>query len=503
MNKNIILAVIVALSAGGAGGYWIASRGQHDTVATPTAQTNGKGAGDRKVLYWHDPMVPGQKFDKPGKSPFMDMQLVPVYADEASDSSGGVSISPRVVQNLGVRLAEVKQVPLELGFTAVGAVSIDERTLSAVQARVNGYVERLYVRAQYDPVTGGQRLVDIYSPEWLSAQEEFLALKSSAQPGVTALADAARQRLALLGVSDAQLKRIEQSGKPDPRVSLFAPQGGLVWELGVREGMAVNPGMTLFRLASLGSVWVHAELPETQSALVKPGVFVEAKIAALPDRVYKGTVAALLPDVNATTRTVKARIVLANRDGRLRPGMFANLSFSGASHSALTVPAEAVIYTGQRKVVIVADSGKFRPVEVETGRESGDVVEIVRGVKAGDKVVASGQFLIDSEASLKSTLSRLDSGAAESPAGTGKPSSGHAGHGKVTEIDPRQGRVTLSHGPIPSMKWPEMTMGFRVEPPSQLAGIGIGDEVDFELRGDASGGDYTITRIAKSRGAGK
>lgn len=509
MNRNILIRTLIAMliaGIGAGGGYWYALRRMHAEMSVPTAAPvespamapadKTDTATDRKVLYWHDPMVPGPKFDKPGKSPFMNMQLVPVYADESADQ-GKVTISPRTLQNLGIRIVGVKEGRMETGFTATAAVSVDERSLIAVQARVNGFIEKLYVRAQYDAVARGQPLADIYSPDWLAAQEEYLVLKRSTQPGVEALAQAARQRLALLGVSEAQIERIEQSGQPAPRVTLHAPESGIVWELGVREGMSVNPGMALFRLAGLGTVWVTAEVPETEAALIRPGAPVTARVSAFPDAVYKGTVAAILPDVNATTRTIKARMVLANSGGRLKPGMFATVEFGSTAKPALMVPTEAVIHTGRRTVVIIAeDGGKFRPVEVEAGRENTDMTEIRKGLTPGQKVVASGQFLIDSEASLKSTLTRLES--SQSPEKTDAGGGKHTGSAKVNEIDTAKGKIDLNHGPIPTMKWPAMTMGFRVEDKSQLSTIKPGDEIEFELRGEpGKDGDYTITRITK------
>jgi Cu(I)/Ag(I) efflux system membrane fusion protein len=426
MRRNVLVLLLGAgalLGAGLGGGYWLAMNRSHkDTGGTPVAQAEAaapgsvqSAAGDkidpktgRKVLYWHDPMVPGPKFDKPGKSPYMDMQLVPMYADEASDN-GKVTISPRTLQNLGIRTAEVKPGPLDMGFSTVGAVSIDERGITTVQSRVNGYIEKLYVRAQYDAVSQGQKLLEIYAPDWLSAQEEYLALKRSSQPGADLLAEAARERLKLLGISEEQIQAIERDGKTNPRITLHAPEAGLVWELGAREGMAVSPGVTLFKLAPVGTVWVNAEVPETQAELIRPGVEVEGRAAAFPDKVFKGKVAALLPDVNATTRTIKARIVLANPGGLLKPGMFARLEFGGHQKQGLMVPTEAVIYTGKRNVVIVADGeGKFRPVDVEMGRDSGEMSEIRKGLEAGQRVVVSGQFLIDSEASLKTTVERMN-----------------------------------------------------------------------------------------------
>ena len=509
MKRNVlirILTVLLITSIGAGGGYWFAMRRMHAEISTtrpapevsPTMAPGDKTerATDRKVLYWHDPMTPGSKFDKPGKSPFMDMQLVPVYADESTDQ-GKVTISSRTQQNLGIRIADAKEGHMEMGFRATGAVSVDERSLTAVQARVNGYIEKLHVRAQYDVVVRGQPLADIYSPEWLAAQEEYLVLRRSTQPGAETLAQAARQRLTLLGVSDAQIQRVEQSGQPAPRITLHAPEDGIVWELAVREGMSVNPGLALFRLAGLGSVWVNAEVPEAEAGLVRIGAPVTARATAFPDTVYTGTVAALLPDVNATTRTIKARIVLANPGGRLKPGMFATIEFGSTAKPVLMVPAESVIHTGRRTVVILAEGGgKFRPVEVEAGRENAGMTEIRKGLTSGQKVVASGQFLIDSEASLKSTLTRLESsqGPEKADAAGGK----HTGSAKVNAIDAANGKIKLNHGPIPSMKWPAMTMGFRVEDKSQLSNIKPGDDIEFELRGEPDKeGDYSITRLTK------
>ena len=426
MRRNLLGLILGAglLVAGLAGGYWLATHRSHKDSASPSpvhtegsastspAQATGNKT-DRKVLYWHDPMVPGPRFDKPGKSPFMDMDLVPVYADEATDE-GNLRISPRTVQNLGIRLAEVKDGRLDMGFSVVGAVTIDERSITTVQSRVNGYIEKLYVRAQYDVVAKGQRLVEIYAPDWLAAEEEYLTLKRSSQPGAELIAEAARERLTLLGISDDQIRAIERDNKPNPRVTLFAPEGGLVWDLGVREGMAVSPGVTLFKLANLRTVWVNAEVPETQAELAKPGVSVEARVAAIPGKVFKGQIAMLLPDVNATTRTIKARIVLNNAASDLKPGMYATLTLGSHERPALLVPTEAVISTGTRNVVIVSDSGgRFRPVDVKLGRESGELTEIRQGLEKGQQVVVSGQFLIDSESSLQATLNRMNDGKAK------------------------------------------------------------------------------------------
>jgi len=409
----IIMVIVAAIAAGA--GYFFGTRQTPPerlvqgtmTSTQPVVPTAPADASGRKVLYWHDPMVPGQRFDKPGKSPFMDMDLAPVYADSKPDV--GITISPRQQQSFGVRTAVATEGTLDTGFSAVGAIGIDERALVAVQARSPGYVERLLVRAQYDGVAAGQPLAELYVPEWLAAQEELLALMASTQPGAADLAQSARQRLRLLGMPATEIARVERDRKPSPRVTVAAPQGGIVWEIGARDGMAVMPGTTLFKLAGIGSVWVTADVPEAQAALVRNGAPVEARAAAYPDRVFKGSVNALLPEVNAQTRTVRARIVLANPGGALKPGMFATVKFGGASSKRVVlVPSEAVISTGKRNVVIVdAGGGRFVPAEVVVGRESGDMTEIRDGLLAGQRVVVSGQFLVDSEASLKGVLARI------------------------------------------------------------------------------------------------
>ena len=523
MKRNTFVSMLIGLAiaaTGTAGGYWFAMRRMHAEPAVPApasaSSDKSEPATGRRVLYWHDPMVPGTKFDKPGRSPFMNMDLVPVYADETGDD-GKVTISARTAQNLGIRIVEVKEARMHMGFAATGAVSVDERSLSAVQARVSGYIEKLHVRAQYDVVARGQPLAEIYSPEWLAAQEEYLVLRRGTQPGAEPLAQAARTRLLLLGVSENQIQRIEQTGKSEPRVTLYAPESGVVWEIGARDGMAVNPGMPLFRLANLGSVWVNAEVPETAAALVRPGAPVTARAAALPDAVYKGVVATLLPDVNAVTRTIKARIVLANPGARLKPGMFVSVEFERGGDDAkpvLTVPAEAVIHTGKRAVVIVAeDGGRFRPVDVEIGRDSGDMSEIRKGLAAGQKVVASGQFLIDSEASLKTTLNRLQSAPASAPdsapdafakpAGAAIKAAQHTGSGRINSIDAGSGTLEISHGPMPALKWPAMKMTFRAAGKALLSNAKPGDEIEFDMLAEPDkDGDYVITRIAPRKKAG-
>ncbi len=414
-TRNLLIALVAAglIGAGGYGAYRIGmNRGMQmtapDSGAVPQKASDIDPAAGKKALYWHDPMVPGQKFDKPGKSPFMDMQLVPVYADSGGDE-GKVTISPRVQQNLGMRVAEVTKGVLAPTVEAVGNVAYNERDVAVVQARANGYVEKLYVRAPLDPVRKGQPLAELYAPEWVAAQEEYLSVRRMSGIGLEALLDGARQRMRLAGMNEDQVRLVESTGKVHARLTVTAPVGGVVAELAAREGMTVMSGAPLFRINGLGTVWVNAELPENQASLVRPGNSVVARTPALPGTVFKGRVSAILPEVNPATRTLKARVELVNPGGRLVPGMFATVDFTPiARKEVLLVPTEAVIQTGTRSVVIVAQGdGRFAPVDVETGIESSGQTEIRKGLEAGQKIVVSGQFLIDSEASLKATTARM------------------------------------------------------------------------------------------------
>jgi Cu(I)/Ag(I) efflux system membrane fusion protein len=504
MTTKRLLLALGTLGLLGATGYGLYSIGMDrgmkmaDPSSVPAAPSSTgtlqAGAIDpatgKKVLYWHDPMVPGQKFDKPGKSPFMDMQLVPVYAgDEGVE--GTVTISPRVQQNLGIRTAEVTQGTLAAVVEAVGTVAYNERDVAVVQARSEGFVEKLYVRAPLDPVRKGQPLAELYVPEWVAAQEEYLSVRRMAGTRLEALVDGARQRMRLVGMTEDQIRIVESTGKVHARFAVNAPIGGVVAELGAREGMTVMAGATLFRINGLTTVWVNAEVPENLAAQVRPGNPVEARTPALPGTTFKGRVSVILPEVNLATRTLKARVELANLDAQLVPGMFATVNFTPAARKEmLLVPTEAVIETGNRSVVIVAQGdGKFAPVDVEIGIESEGRTEIRNGLEAGQKVVVSGQFLIDSEASLRGTAMRMgdalapDGGMADAPI--------HRGEGRIESIGKDQ--VTLAHGPIPSLQWGPMTMCFKLPASGLPKNIAVGDTVKFEIRQTADGMFEIIT----------
>ena len=372
----------------------------HDAPAKETAATNGAPS------YWYDPMHPSEHFDKPGKSPFMDMQLVPKYADRNGTPPGSVAIDPRVIQNLGVRLAKVEQGSFAHVVDTVGLVGVDEHLVESIQVRQPGWLERLDVRAVGDSVRRGQLLAGVYSPDLLANQQELMIARDSGDPK---LMEAAKRRLGLFGLSETQISRVEKTGQVERRIAYYAPFDGYVTELGARQGAAVEPGTTLFQLASVSSVWMIAEVPEVQSAWIKAGDPADAAVPALPGERFAGKIDYLYPELIQATRTLKVRVVIPNPHQHLRPGMFATARLHGATQEqVLTVPSEAVIKTGTRSIVILAeDETHFRPVRVSVGAEYGGRSQILEGLTLGQSVVASGQFLIDSEANLRGAFDNL------------------------------------------------------------------------------------------------
>jgi Cu(I)/Ag(I) efflux system membrane fusion protein len=412
-NVVLICSLIVGIVALGVASF---RHGHGNTARVGTAAPEHSGAApdsakaERTPLYWYDPMVPEKHFDKPGKSPFMDMQLAAKYPDDdagsANSAAGSIAIDPRVVQNLGVRLGEVERGRLARAIDTVGGVAIDEHRIEAIQVRQPGWVEQLDVRAVGDTVRRGQRLAGVYAPDLLATQQELLIARNSQDPQ---LIEAARRRLALFGLSAGQIAHVEKTGEAERRVEYYAPFDGYVMELGVRQGAAVEPGGMLFQLANLDSVWINAEVPEAQAAWIKTGDPAIAEVPALPGEHFEGRVDYLYPELMAATRTLKVRVVVKNPGKRLRPGMFAAVHLGAATQDdVLTVPTEAVIKTGTRSVVIVADDAThFRPVLVRIGSEHGGRSEILEGLTVGQNVVASGQFLIDSEATLRGAFNNL------------------------------------------------------------------------------------------------
>lgn len=511
-RKQLLIGTLLAAAvvAGGAGMYWLGTQRGSATPAAPAGAAaaatgaaegedatrrhiaSGLKAGDtdpvsgRKILYYHDPMVPQNKFDKPAKSPFMDMMLVPVFAGGDGDQ-GTISISPRVQQNLGMRTAVATEGTLAPKLQAVGSIAFNERNQAVVQSRASAFVQRVHVRATLDGVRAGQVLAELYVPDWIAVQEEFVGLRRMQGRDLAPLIEGAKARMRLAGMNEDQIRRIEATGRPDPRIDITSPITGLVTEIGVREGMAVGMGTTLFKINGFSTMWANAEIPESQAHLLRRGAPVVAESPMHPGERFSGKVEQLLPSVDPSTRTIKARVELSNKNTFLMPGMFVSMDFTDPrQRRGVLIPTEALIYTGQRTVVILAEEGgKYRPVEVEPGTESGGQTEIRKGVQAGQRVVVSSQFLIDSEASLRGVEARLNNApaapAAAAPQAAAPAGPTHQGTAKIEAVT--KDALTLSHGPIPTLKWGPMTMDFRLPAARDKAApdLKAGEQVRFEF----------------------
>lgn len=533
-RKRFLIGTLIAAAvlAGGAGMYWLGTqRGSGTPPATAAAGASpaaaggavegedatrrhiasGLKAGDtdpvsgRKILYYHDPMVPQNKFDKPAKSPFMDMMLVPVFAGGDGDQ-GTISVSPRVQQNLGIRTAVATEGALTPKLQAVGSIAFNERNQAVVQSRASAFVQRVHVRATLDGVRAGQVLAELYVPDWVAVQEEFVGLRRMQGRDLAPLIEGAKARMRLAGMSEEQIRRVEATGRPDPRIDIISPMTGLVTEIGVREGMAVGMGTTLFKINSFATMWANAEIPEGQAHLLRRGAPVVAESPMHPGERFSGKVEQLLPSVDPSTRTVKARVELSNKNTFLMPGMFVSMNFTDPRQGrGVLIPTEALIYTGQRTVVILAEEGgKYRPVEVEPGTESGGQTEIRKGVQAGQRVVVSSQFLIDSEASLRGVEARLNNApappAAAAPQAAAPAGPTHQGTAKIEALT--KDALTLSHGPIPTLKWGPMTMDFRLPAARDKVApdLKAGEQVSFEFVMGKDGLPQ-LTRVTRAVGA--
>jgi membrane fusion protein, copper/silver efflux system len=436
MKPNLkYLAVLLAGLALGGGGTWLVLKDKDKHSMATAADPAAVAGSEKQVLYWYDPMVPDQHFDKPGKSPFMDMELVPRYAGE--ETQGSISIDPRVVQNLGVRTAPAERGQLWRRIDTVGYVRADDNRVQFLQARVNGWIEALHVHTLNDPVRRGQLIAEVYSPDLYTAQEEFLlALKHPEDPRWIA---AARQKLGFLGLTTSQIDALETSGKAMRRVNYYAPVSGVVSRIVVHTGAAVSAGMPLLEITDLSKVWVTAEVMESQANWIAAGRPVEISVDSLPGEVFEGTVDYLTPAVNSGTRTHPVRIVLANPGFKLKPGMFAKVTlYGGKGEEAVLVPSEAVITTGKRSLVLVAQGeGRFQPVEITAGMQSDGRTAVLEGLSGGEQVVTSGQFLIESEANLKGVLEKMK------PVGQQV----HTGSGRITGVDAKTGFLEMEHEP--------------------------------------------------------
>jgi Cu(I)/Ag(I) efflux system membrane fusion protein len=386
---------VVALTAG-VGGYFLAAS---DGGGPNRASSDGR----RKPLYYFDPMVPQEHYSNPDTLSSMGMKTVPKYADPGAGAaqSPGVTVDPAAAQSLGIRLATATRGTLTGALDVTGSIDFNQRYVAIIQARAAGFVSRVYNRAPGDVIRAGAPIADMLVPEWGGAQAEYEAVRRT---GDRALIAAARQRLRLIGIP---------GGSPHGHgmTTVRSPISGVIQTLDARVGVTLAAGQTLAQVNGLGTVWLNAAVPEVRAAEVKVGQTAAADLAGFPGERFTGRVIAVLPTAQADSRTLTVRIELANRGGRLRPGMFATVHLGGTPQLALLVPSEAVIRTGKRTLVMLAGGkGRFRPAEVRTGREAGDQTEIIAGLADGEKVVASGQFLLDSEASLTGVAARPISG---------------------------------------------------------------------------------------------
>ena len=519
---------LVLLSTVGAVGYWLGTRSNSKdpdgaVAATPTASAPAQ----RKVLYYRNPMGLADTSPTPKKDP-MGMDYIPVYEgeDESKDpaSPNQIRISTEKIQRLGVRVESASMRQLGRSVRAAGRVEPDERRMFAVSPKFEGYVERLHVNVTGQPVARGQPLFEVYSPELVSAQREYAiamqgvqAMKDAgpeAQAAMRQLAESSLARLRNWDLSPAQVAALMKSGQAQRTITFPSPVSGVVTEKKALQGMRFMPGDMLYQVTDLSSVWVVADLAERDIGLVQAGAKATVKITAYPNKTFEGRVTYVYPTLKAETRTVAVRVELANPGQLLKPAMYAQVDFSvGAKGPVLTVPDSAVIDTGTRRIVLVQlAEGRFEPREVELGGRGEDFVEVVKGVREGEPVVVAANFLIDAESNLKAVIGGMGGHAGHgSPAkgsdgattaGTGAPAAvGHRADGSVDAIDPKALTVSINHGPVPSLKWPAMTMEFKAANASLLNGLKPGQPVAFEFV-ERQPGEYVVTSIAATPATG-
>ena len=492
--------VAVAIIAAG-GGYWLGHRGSAPTAPGASAAMPGASApaGDtakqeKKLLYYRNPMGLPDTSPVPKKDP-MGMDYIAVYAggDESEPAAPGqIRISTEKVQKLGVRTEAARSRTLDRTVRAAGRVEPDERRVYAIAPKFEGYVERLLVNVTGQPVRKGQPLFEVYSPELVSAQREYAiamqgvaSLKDAggtAQTGMQQLAESSLQRLRSWDISDEQIKALASSGEAKRTLTFRSTASGIVTEKKAVQGMRFMPGEALYQVADLSSVWVIADVFEQDIGLIKSGSTAKIRINAYPDKLFEGKVTYVYPTLKAETRTVSV----------------------SAKGSVVTVPVSAVIDSGTRQIVLIQrGEGRFEPREVRLGARSDTDVEVIEGVKDGEPVVVAANFLIDAESNLKAAIGGFSSAPpaapakAEMPAETGAGLAkgvSHQADGTVDSVDAKAGTISLSHGPVPSLKWPAMTMEFKAANASLLQGLKPGAKIAIEFI-ERQPGEWVITRV--------
>lgn len=487
MNNNI-KPIVIGMVIGG-----FLTFGVYSFMApTNSGEASSVVTAEKKPLYWVAPMDANYKRDKPGKSP-MGMDLVPVYDDGGKgpdEGPGTIRISPDVVNNLGVRTAIVSYKSLHTEINTVGYVAYDEDKLVHIHPRVQGWIEKLYVKAIGDPVKKGQPLYEIYSPELVNAQEELLLALDRKN---SRLISAAENRLSALQLPKSSIVKLKKTKKVQQTITFYSPQNGVVENLKIREGFFVKPGSTLMSIGDLSEVWVEAEVFERQAGQVKTGTPVTMTLDYLPGKTWQGKVDYIYPTLDAKTRTVKVRLRFKNEEGEFKPNMFAQIAIhTTGDEQALLIPKEALIRTGnQDRVVLALGEGSFKSVAVSVGRYDSESVEILEGVRDGEKVVSSAQFLLDSESSKSSDFKRMNSDVDEADASM--PSSVWV-QASIESMMAGHKMLTLAHEAIPEWEWPEMTMDFIAADSVDFSLLSEGMSLHVEVTKEDNG-DYKISNI--------
>ena len=513
---SAVIFVGLLLLGVGAGSYWLGTHSTGEIATTAAAST------ERKVLYYRNPMGLPDTSPVPKKDA-MGMAYVPVFdGDAVQGEAGAVNISVEKVQKLGVQSETAMLRSLDKTIQVTGLIAIDESRTFAIAPKFEGWVEKLHVNTSGQSVSKGQALFDVYSPELVSAQREYaIAVQGmtslehadeEARNSMKQLAEASQSRLKNWDISQGDLKH-SQHGKSSRNLTYYSPVAGIVLDKKAVQGMRFMPGETLYLIADLSSVWVLAEVPERDIALVAVGNIVQISIEAYPGKVFTGKVSFIYPTLNVTTRTVQVRVEIANPEGLLKPAMFANVSLPvGDAGKVLTVPTSAVIDSGKRQVVLVQlAEGRYVPRDVKLGRRGGEYVEVLEGLAEGEKVVTSALFLIDAESNLKSALSGFGSKPAlvsesatpvhplaalpeQNKAEAAKAAGvGHQGQGVLDAIN-QNGSVRITHKAIQSLDWPGMSMDFELANSSLTEGIKPGSAISFELV-ERAPGEWVITSI--------
>ncbi|MEW6703639.1 MAG: efflux RND transporter periplasmic adaptor subunit [Pseudomonadota bacterium] len=510
----VIAAAVAALGAGA--GYLWAARSHQPVSAIAAASAGGTASSSapqqRKVLYYRNPMGLPDTSPTPKKDP-MGMDYIPVYEgedDAAPGAANQIRISTDKVQKLGVRVEAAALRPLGQRVRATGRVEPDERRVYAITPKFEGYVERLHVNVTGQPVAKGQPLFEVYSPELVSAQREYAIAAqglrtlagSDAAAGMQQLAEASLLRLRNWDIPREQVQALAHSGEVRRTVTFRSPVAGVVTEKKALQGMRFMPGEALYQVTDLGTVWVLADVYEQDLGLVRAGAPATVKINAYPDKSFSGKVTYVYPTLSAQTRTVPVRVELPNPGQLLKPGMFAQVELgAGSAAPVLAVPESAVIDSGTRRIVLVqAAEGRFEPREVKLGARSDAYVQVLDGVRDGEPVVVAANFLIDAESNLKAVVGGFGGhgghgGSAPVPANQKAGSAGHKAQGSIDNVDAKAGVVSINHGEVASLKWPAMTMEFKLANASLAQGLKPGAAVSFEFV-EREPGEWVITSIS-------